>query len=99
MSVIARVLADRDLAFVRLLAQKVVAERRSVALLATPQPQPSLVFAQSAGLPHNMGAMMKDTTAAFGGRGGGSKDFAQGSIADPTKLDDALQHAASLLRS
>ena len=71
--------------------------QQCVALLAAAQGHLSLVFAQSAGLPHNMGALMKETTSAFGGRGGGSKDFAQGSAADASKLGDALRHAAEVL--
>ena len=51
-----------------------------VALLATTSPQPSLVFAQSPGQPFDMGALMKETMTKLEGRGGGSKDMAQGGL-------------------
>ncbi len=73
---VVRTLADRDLNFVKLLAQKLTRlSPNAVALLATTSPQPSLVFAQSAGQPFDMGALMKETMTKLGGRGGGSKDW------------------------
>ena len=54
---VVRTLADRDLAFVKLLAQKLTRlSTNAVALLATSSPQPALAFAQSAGQPFDMGA-------------------------------------------
>ena len=79
--IVVRALSDRDLNFVKLLAQKLTRlSPNAIALLATTSPQPSLVFAQSAGQPFDMGALMKETMAKLGGRGGGSKDMAQGGI-------------------
>jgi len=84
--VITQIFADRDLAFIKLLAQKLTRQGRPlVALLASISGQPSLVFAQSAGQPFDMGALMKEALAHLGGRGGGSKDMAQGG---PTKVED-----------
>jgi alanyl-tRNA synthetase len=60
------------------LAQKLTRQSPAIALLATDSPQPALVFAQSAGQPHDMSALLKQTMAKLGGRGGGSKDLAQG---------------------
>jgi alanyl-tRNA synthetase len=51
-----------------------------IAVLATTLPQPSLVLSQSAGQPFDMGALMRETVAKLGGRGGGSKDMAQGGV-------------------
>ena len=95
---IAQVYADRDLAFIKLLAQKLTQQGRAVvALLASIAGQPSLVFAQSAGQPFEMGALMKDALARLGGRGGGSKDMAQGGPAKVEGLDSLLDELAAKL--
>jgi alanyl-tRNA synthetase len=91
-------LADRELAFVKLLAQKLTRlSPASVALLATSSPQPSLVFAQSAGQPFDMGALLKETMAKLGGRGGGTKDMAQGGIPNADGIDAVLHALAATL--
>ena len=76
---IVQVFADRDLAFVRLLAQKLTRlETNVVALLVAKSEQVSLVFAQSKGMPFDMGALLKQVLARLNGRGGVSKDLAPG---------------------
>jgi alanyl-tRNA synthetase len=96
--IVVRTLADRDLNFAKLLAQKVTRLSPNViALLATTSPQPSLVFAQSPGQPFDMGALMKEVMAKIGGRGGGSKDMAQGGIPNAEGIEAALQGLAAML--
>ncbi len=96
--VVVRLLADRELNFVKLLAQKLTRLSPSaIALLATTSSPPSIVFAQSAGLPFDMGALMKETMAKLGGRGGGSKDMAQGGIPDAAGIDATLNAIAATL--
>jgi alanyl-tRNA synthetase len=96
--VVVRVFADRELGFIKLLAQKLTRTSSNVlALLATTSPEPSLVFAQSPGQPYDMGALLKQTMATLGGRGGGSKDMAQGGAPDATQIPDALRAAAQAL--
>jgi len=96
--VVVRTLADRDLNFIKLLAQKLTRlSPNAVALLATTSPQPSIVFAQSAGLPFDMGARMKETMTKLGGRGGGSKDMAQGGIPNAVGIDETLKAIAANL--
>lgn len=93
---VVRTFSDRDLNFVKLLAQKLTRlSPHVVALLATTAPQPSLVFAQSGGQPFDMGALMKETMAKLGGRGGGSKDMAQGGIPNPSGIEEALKEVAA----
>jgi alanyl-tRNA synthetase len=93
-----RTFADRDLNFIKLLAQRLTRLAPNVvALLATTSPQPSLVFATSAGQPFDMGALMKETMAKLGGRGGGSKDMAQGGVPSGHGLEAALQEIAARL--
>ena len=97
---VVRTLADRDLNFVKLLAQKLTRlGTNAVALLATTSPQPSLVFAQSAGQPFDMGALMKETMAKLGGRGGGSKDLAQGGAANGDGMEAAINDVSEGLRA
>ena len=88
---IVRTFADRDLNSIKLLAQKLTRlAPNAVALLATTSPQPSLVFAQSPGQPFDMGTLMKETVAKLGGRGGGTKDMAQGGVAKADGIEAAL---------
>jgi alanyl-tRNA synthetase len=96
---VVRTFPDRDLTFIKLLAQRLTRQSADViAFLGTTSDQPALVFAQAAGQPFDMGALMKETLARLGGRGGGSKDMAQGG---PTKIDGleaALSDLATRLR-
>ncbi len=95
---VVRTFSDRDLNFLKLLGQKLTRQSPAViALLATESPQPALVFAQSAGQPHDMGKLLKETMAKLGGRGGGSKDLAQGGAPTAQGLDAALTTAAQFL--
>jgi alanyl-tRNA synthetase len=95
---VVRTFSDRELNFIKLLAQKLTRlSSNVVALLATKSPQPSLVFAQSPGLPHDMSALLKEVMAKLGGRGGGSKDMAQGGAPDEKRLEEALEGASAAL--
>jgi alanyl-tRNA synthetase len=100
--VITQFFPDRDALFIKLLAQKLTAGKSSViALLASGSGQPTLVFAQSPGQKSNMGQLMKDAMAQFGGRGGGSSDMAQGGLpaggTDFEKIQSLLQETARKL--
>jgi alanyl-tRNA synthetase len=86
-------LRDRDLNFLKLLAQRIARQANAVALLACDRPQPSLVFAQSPGGPFDAGAAMKEAMAELGGRGGGTRDMAQGGAPEGADLDAALNRA------
>jgi alanyl-tRNA synthetase len=93
-----RIFSGRDLNFLKLLAQKLTRlSPNVVALLATNSPQPALVFAQSAGQPNDMGSLMKQTISKLGGRGGGSKDMAQGGVPSAEGIGPALQAASASL--
>ncbi len=97
---VVRTFLDRDLEFIKLLAQKLVRTegKRAVALLGAGEGSPALVFAQTAGLPFDMGALMKEALAAAGGRGGGTKDMAQGGAAKAEQLSAALERVQAKLR-
>ena len=95
---VVRTFSGRDLDFLKLLAQTLTRQSPAVtALLATESPQPALVFAQSVGQPHDMGALLKETVLKLGGRGGGTKDLAQGGVPQSAGLADALVAAAQTL--
>jgi alanyl-tRNA synthetase len=97
--IVVHTLSGRNLNFVKRLAQKLTRLSPGVvALLATTSPEPSLVFAQSAGQPFDMGALMKETMTKTGGRGGGSKDLAQGGIPNGDGIEASLQAVAATLR-
>jgi alanyl-tRNA synthetase len=94
--VIASALEEATPGYLGLLAAKLVAETNVVSLLAS-RASGHVVFAQTKGLPHDMGALLRDTLKQFGGKGGGAKDFAQGSVADGTKTADAVAHAKKIV--
>jgi len=89
--------ADRDLNFIKMLAQKLTKAGQAVSLLACGGAQPSLVFAQTSGLPNDMGALMKQTVQALGTRGGGNRDMAQGGAPDGDRAESAIVEAAKLV--
>ena len=95
-----RTYSDRDMSSLKLLAQKLTRQSPDVvALLASTSPQPSLIFAQSVGLPFDMGAALKEVMTKVGGRGGGSKDMAQGGLSDAARIDLALAQARAIIES
>jgi alanyl-tRNA synthetase len=93
-----RTFSERDMNSLKLLAQKLTRLANNVlVLLASTSPQPSVVFAQSAGQPFDMGALMKQAMATLNGRGGGSKDIAQGGVRTADGLQSALDAATKTL--
>jgi alanyl-tRNA synthetase len=97
---ITRVFPDRDLTFIRLLAQKLTRlDPRVVVLLGAASGQVSLVFAQSPGQPFDLGAMMKESLSRLGGRGGGSRDLAQGGLPGSDGMEALLAELAQKLDS
>ncbi|HET9741328.1 MAG TPA: DHHA1 domain-containing protein [Terriglobales bacterium] len=96
--VIVQQFVDRDAAFVKLLAQKLTRQSESViALLASSQPSPTLVFARSSNLSSDLGTLLRELVTASGGRGGGGEDFAQGGVPDQARLPELLQAAQQRL--
>jgi alanyl-tRNA synthetase len=60
--------------------------------------RPSLIyFAQSAGGNADLGTILKKTLARFGGKGGGSRNFAQGGGLNEDQLENAIAYAEDLL--
>jgi alanyl-tRNA synthetase len=97
--VVLRVFPDRDLTFIKLVAQKIIRQSSTiVALLCVTSDPAALVFAQSSGQPFDMGALMKEALAKLGGRGGGSKDMAQGGPAQTAGIEATLKGMVEGLR-
>lgn len=95
--IIARVLDEATPGYLGLLAQKLVNEAGIAALLAS-RGTGHVVLAQSKGSAIDMGALLRETLKEFGGKGGGAKDFAQGSTSDLARVDELLARAAALLK-
>jgi alanyl-tRNA synthetase len=96
--VVVRSFADRDVNSLKLFAQALTRGGPNVvAILAGTSPQVSLVFAQSPGGPFDMRTLMQATVKALGGRGGGTKDIAQGGAPTAEGLETALATAAGTL--
>jgi alanyl-tRNA synthetase len=68
---------NRDAAYLKRMANLLVAQPRTVALLGATGQSLSLVFARSKDLSIDLAALLKMAAARLGGKGGGSPDFAQ----------------------
>src|ERR1700687_5077398 len=106
--IVVRVFSDRDISFAKLFAQKVTrAGTPAIALVASASDPPGLVFAQSSaqasggtsGSTADMGALLKQVLSSVGGRGGGSRDFAQGGVPAGCNVEQLLQQAAGTIGS
>lgn len=96
--VITRSFADRDMTFAKLFAQKATRTGKPVvALVGSAVNPPGLVFAQSVGGTLDMGALLKLVLSSVGGRGGGSRDFAQGGVPSGSNVEELLRRAAGTI--
>ena len=92
---IIKVFTDRDYEELKQLAHQLVSRPRVLALLATRDNTTArLVFARSADLGFDAGALMKIVTGRLGGRGGGSPEFAQGGVGGSDDLESVLADLA-----
>jgi len=96
--IVVRVFSDRDIGFAKLFAQKVTRTATpAIALVASSVDPPGLVFAQTpAQTPAqnsapsgsiDMGNLLRQVLSPVGGRGGGTRDFAQGGIPSGSPID------------
>lgn len=82
----------------RTLALKLTRAGSCVALLGSRSDKAHLVFAQSEGLGHDLGALLELALSLVEGRGGGRGNLVQGGGERTDKLDEALALAASVVR-
>jgi alanyl-tRNA synthetase len=95
--VIVTVLDDASPEYLRLLAATLVAEGKVIALLAS-RSSGHVALAQAKGLAAgDMGGVLREALKQFKGKGGGTADFAQGSLADTGQADAFLFRARDLL--
>jgi alanyl-tRNA synthetase len=98
--IVAEYFAERDLAFIKLYAQKLVAaESNVIALIGAGQGTPALVFAQSPGGSFDAGAQLKAIVSSVGGRGGGTRDLAQGGVPSAELIPELIARAAEAART
>jgi alanyl-tRNA synthetase len=81
----------------RTLAIRLTRAGSCVALLGSRSDKAHLVFAQSDGLTHDLGALLKDALQVVSGRGGGRGNLVQGGGERADRLDDALSGAAAAI--
>lgn len=87
---------DAAASYLAILAAKIVATPNIRVILAS-RAATAIVLAQSAGLDGDMGALLRELLAPVGGKGGGSKAFAQGIVADASGIDNLLREGKRLL--
>jgi len=82
--------------YLQFYATALARSEKVVALLAV-QETGAFVFAQHPAAGYDMNALLRGVLDQFGGKGGGSKDFARGAISDPAKIQNALGLAQSVV--
>ncbi len=100
--IIVRAFSDHDITFAKLFAQTVTrVGTPAIALVASALDPPGLVFAQTPGGSADMGALLKQVLSAVGGRGGGSRDFAQGGVPASSNInvEQLLREAAGTIEA
>ena len=94
--IVAHVSDDASAAYLSMLASKLVANEGVQAILAS-RAANAVVFAQSSSLAGDMGALLRELLGKFGGKGGGSKGFAQGTVPDAAAIDSIVATARARL--
>jgi alanyl-tRNA synthetase len=92
-----------DASYAKMLASKIVAQAKQTVAVIGWKPDDSaapatVVLARSADLDFDCGTVLRTTLATHGGRGGGSKDMAQGSV-PVEKLQVVLEELAAHSRT
>jgi len=77
-------------------ATQLAKSEKTVALLAR-FPGGDVIFAQHPSAGKDMNALLKQVMQQFGGKGGGTRDFARGRLNDATQAEKALASAKTLL--
>jgi len=95
---VCQVFEERTIEDVRQLASRIASQPGHIALLGLKGKKGEIVFACAPELDYDMRRLLQETCRLVGGGGGGSPDMAQGGGCDPARLDEALRHAAHLLR-
>ncbi|MBI2940721.1 MAG: hypothetical protein HYY04_09825 [Chloroflexi bacterium] len=92
-------LADRTPDDLKRLAQRLTAGPPAIALLGLGGGKAHLMFAQTPGLPTDLRPLLTAAGALIGGRGGGTRDLAQGGGPQADRIGEALRLARRTLVS
>jgi len=95
--VVRRIYAAGETEEARSLAHALARQPATVALIGVEGKPAMLFFAQTPGGAADMGSLLRQTLGQVGGKGGGSRDFAQGGGFDKSRLNEALDFATSHL--
>ncbi len=87
---------DRDAAYLKRMANLLVARPKTVVLLGATGQSLSLVFARSKDLAIDLAVLLRSVAARLGGKGGGSPDFAQ--AGGPAVGEEQLKETLSWVR-
>lgn len=96
--VVFRVLDGRTPDDLKRLALAIVRADRYVALLGTMGERCHVVFAQTPGLPYDLSRILRSTISQIGGRGGGTRDLAQGGGPAGAAVEAVLEAAFAEIR-
>ena len=77
--IVAGVLDSADMEYLRSVATNIISEPGIVALLVS-ENNGSIVMAKSEGVPIDMNVLLRETVSHCHGKGGGTREFAQGSV-------------------
>jgi alanyl-tRNA synthetase len=89
--IVTHVFEDRDADSLKKLAQALISNPRTIALLGSRDKDTArLVFARSVDAAGDMNVLMREACTMLEGRGGGRPDLAQGGGKRVDKLDEAL---------
>jgi alanyl-tRNA synthetase len=95
--IIRRIYAAGETEEARALAHALARQPGTVALVGVEGKPAMLFFAQTPGGAADMGSLLRQTLAQVDGKGGGSRSFAQGGGFEESRLNEALDIAASLV--
>lgn len=98
--IVVQVFDGRDAESLKKLAHALMTKPGTVALLASRDKDTArLVFARASDAPGDMSLLMREACTMLDGRGGGKPEMAQGGGKNIEKLNDAINHALTLLNA
>jgi len=94
--VVSRVFEDVPSEYLGFFGTAIAKTEKTVALLGSAD-DGDLLFAQHPAVGKDMNALLKQTFEKFGGKGGGTRDFARGRLSDAASAERALSLAKEML--
>ncbi|MBS1841891.1 MAG: alanyl-tRNA editing protein [Acidobacteria bacterium] len=92
LKIVEHVFEGIEASYVLLLAPAIATHEKTVALVARRECG-HIFFGQGPGVGKDMNALLKKVLGVVGGKGGGTKDFARGALADPATAQRAIEIA------